>query len=174
MNRFKTILAGLAFASIAASAPALAQTSGQPAATAGGQCIGEGAKKELTTCPGNGPTEFDVGKHGKQPQVNFRTAPSPAGDSSAARNALELLFFGWFMPAPHTPRRGRKLLARFVTLHEVPESECAAVGEPTFAVVLARSANGVVLVFNRYRKVWELPGGLIDPSESARDSAARP
>ena len=105
--------------------------------------------------------------------VNFRTAPSPAGDSSVGRNALELLFFWWFMPAPHVPRRGRQLLARFVTLHEVPEPDCAPIGEPTFAVVLARSANGVVLVFNRHRKVWELPGGLIDPGESARASAAR-
>jgi 8-oxo-dGTP diphosphatase len=64
-------------------------------------------------------------------------------------------------------------LARFVALHEIPETECARIGEPRFAVVLARSANGVVLVFNRYRKVWELPGGLIDPGETARDGAAR-
>jgi 8-oxo-dGTP diphosphatase len=105
--------------------------------------------------------------------VNFRTAPSPAGDSSAVRNALELLFFGWFVPAPHNPRRGGKALARFVALHEVAEPDCATVAAPTFAVMLARGANGVVLVFNRYRKVWELPGGLIDPGESARDSAAR-
>ena len=47
---------------------------------------------------------------------------------------------------------------------------CATLATPTFAVVLARSRDGVVLVFNRYRKVWELPGGLIDPGESARDS----
>ena len=105
--------------------------------------------------------------------VNFRTAPSPAGNTSVVRNAFELLLFGWFIPAHHIPGRGRQLLARFVTLHEVSESECAPIGEPSFAVVLARSANGVVLVFNRYRKVWELPGGLIDPGEAARDSAAR-
>jgi 8-oxo-dGTP diphosphatase len=105
--------------------------------------------------------------------VNFRTAPSPTGNTSVVRNAFELLLFGWFVPAQHIPGRGRKLLARFVTLHEIPESECTQVGEPRFAVVLARSANGVVLVFNRYRKMWELPGGLIDPGETARDSAAR-
>ena len=73
----------------------------------------------------------------------------------------------------HTQGRSRQSLARFVQLHETAESEWAPVGEPTFAVVLARSANGVVLVFNRYRNVWELPGGHIDPGESARDSAAR-
>jgi 8-oxo-dGTP diphosphatase len=105
--------------------------------------------------------------------VNFRAAPSPAGNGSVARNALEALFFSWFVPAPHTPRRGSQALARFVALYEVPESECATVAEPAFAVVLARSAKGVVLVFNRYRKVWELPGGLIDAGETARDCASR-
>lgn len=48
------------------------------AETAGGACVNEAAKKELTTCPGTGPKEFDVGKHGKAPQVNFRTAPQAA------------------------------------------------------------------------------------------------
>jgi 8-oxo-dGTP diphosphatase len=42
-----------------------------------------------------------------------------------------------------------------------------------FAVVIARSAGGVVLVFNRYRKLWELPGGLIDAGETPRDAAQR-
>lgn len=44
---------------------------------------------------------------------------------------------------------------------------------PTFAVVLASDKAGVLLVFNRYRKVWELPGGLIDPGESAREAVTR-
>jgi hypothetical protein len=35
-------------------------------------------------------------------------------------------------------------------------------------VVLARSPTGVVLVFNRYRKVWELPGGLVDAAIRTR------
>lgn len=65
------------------------------------------------------------------------------------------------------------MLARFVALHEVEESDCARVASPGFAVVIARSPKGVVLVFNRWRKVWELPGGLIDAGETARDSAAR-
>ena len=64
-------------------------------------------------------------------------------------------------------------LARFVTVHDVPESEYAGIATPTFAVVLARGSDGVVLVFNRYRKVWELPGGLIDAGESAREAVAR-
>jgi 8-oxo-dGTP diphosphatase len=68
-------------------------------------------------------------------------------------------------------------LARFVALHAVPEDECAqprAIPAPArFAVLLARTPQGVTLVASRYRKVWELPGGLIDPGETARDCAAR-
>lgn len=60
-------------------------------------------------------------------------------------------------------------LARFVSLHALPEGS----GTPRFAVVLAITARGIVLVFNRWRRVWELPGGLIDPGESTRDCAAR-
>ena len=64
-------------------------------------------------------------------------------------------------------------LARFVAWYEISEADHTTVAEPTFAVVVARSAKGVVLVFNRYRKVWELPGGLIDPGESPRDCGVR-
>jgi 8-oxo-dGTP diphosphatase len=64
-------------------------------------------------------------------------------------------------------------LARFVAIHDVSESQCATIATPAFAVVLASDTAGVVLVFNRYRKVWELPGGLIDPGESPREAVAR-
>jgi 8-oxo-dGTP diphosphatase len=64
-------------------------------------------------------------------------------------------------------------LATFVAVHEVLESQCATKATPAFAVVLARDSAGVVLVFNRYRQVWELPGGFIDPGESAREAVAR-
>lgn len=64
-------------------------------------------------------------------------------------------------------------LASFVAVHDVTEPEHTLIATPTFAVALARSSDGVVLVFNRYRKVWELPGGLIDAGESPRDAVAR-
>jgi 8-oxo-dGTP diphosphatase len=64
-------------------------------------------------------------------------------------------------------------LARFVTFHEVPENEVPARLRPVFAVILARARQGVVLVFNRYREVWELPGGFIDSGESPRQAAER-
>src|SRR4051812_45543543 len=41
-------------------------------------CIDDKAKASLNACGGNGPKEFDVGKHGKSPQVNFHSAPPPA------------------------------------------------------------------------------------------------
>ena len=62
-------------------------------------------------------------------------------------------------------------LARFIALH--PEPESAPFTPPRFAVVLARHPRGVVLVYSVYRKVWELPGGLIDPGETPRQAAAR-
>jgi 8-oxo-dGTP diphosphatase len=64
-------------------------------------------------------------------------------------------------------------LAQFTRFHEVSEADRALVVEPAFAVVIARSPGGVVLVFNRYRKVWELPGGYIDAGESPREAAQR-
>jgi 8-oxo-dGTP diphosphatase len=64
-------------------------------------------------------------------------------------------------------------LARFIALHEKPEPESAEAGGVRFAVLLARTPRGITLVFSRYRQVWELPGGLIDAGETARQAAAR-
>ena len=64
-------------------------------------------------------------------------------------------------------------LARFVTLHQVPEGDHGETGTARFSVTLARAPEGITLVYSRYRKVWELPGGLIDPGETARACAAR-
>src|SRR5688572_8532277 len=64
-------------------------------------------------------------------------------------------------------------LARFIAFHEIAEAAAAATHRLHFAVVLARTPRGVLLVFNRYRRVWELPGGLIDAGETAHDAAVR-
>lgn len=64
-------------------------------------------------------------------------------------------------------------LARFVALHELAEERQATLGPLYYAVVLARAPAGVVLVFNLWRRVWELPGGLIDAGENARSTAER-
>lgn len=64
-------------------------------------------------------------------------------------------------------------LARFSAFHEAPEHEIPARLRPVFAVVLTHWREGVLLVLSRYRKVWELPGGLIDPGETPRQAAER-
>ncbi len=87
--------------------------------------------------------------------------------------ALMRIFARWFVPSQRLHARSGGALASFVTLHAVPEQAHAETGSARFAVVLARADAGITLVFNRYRRVWELPGGLIDPGESARDCAAR-
>jgi len=61
----------------------------------------------------------------------------------------------------------------FVAFHAFPTGQPPPDVPLTFAVVLGRAPTGVLLVFNRFRQVWELPGGLIDPGESARDAARR-
>ena len=39
--------------------------------SAGGQaCWSSAAEKNLASCPGSGPTTFNVGKHGKQPRAD--------------------------------------------------------------------------------------------------------
>jgi 8-oxo-dGTP pyrophosphatase MutT (NUDIX family) len=63
-------------------------------------------------------------------------------------------------------------LARFVAFHEISELDAASVS-PTYAVMMAHSHKGVVLVLSRFRRVWELPGGAIDPGESPRQAAIR-
>jgi 8-oxo-dGTP diphosphatase len=63
--------------------------------------------------------------------------------------------------------------SRFIAFHAVAETALPPGLAPGFAVVMAHGPAGVVLVFNRHRQVWELPGGLVDPGESAREAAGR-
>jgi 8-oxo-dGTP diphosphatase len=103
----------------------------------------------------------------------LQPAPPPP-PRSIARMIFEGLFFAWFVPGSR-PRRAERApaLASFVAVHEVDEERHAQIAVPSFAVVIARASSGVVLVFNRYRQVWELPGGLIDANESPRVAVAR-
>jgi 8-oxo-dGTP diphosphatase len=43
----------------------------------------------------------------------------------------------------------------------------------TAALVVLWHDDDCLLVFNRFRMAWELPGGMIDPGESAREAAFR-
>jgi 8-oxo-dGTP diphosphatase len=79
---------------------------------------------------------------------------------------------GWIVPAS-APAIPAATHANFVAFHE--SIEAAEFGGATlgFAVMIPRSTEGVVVVFNRFRRVWELPGGLVDPGESPRAAAVR-
>ncbi|GAB3463588.1 NUDIX hydrolase [Actinophytocola sediminis] len=41
------------------------------------------------------------------------------------------------------------------------------------SLVVVRLENEVLLVFDRWRKQWELPGGGVEPGETAREAAVR-
>lgn len=43
----------------------------------------------------------------------------------------------------------------------------------THALVLARHQGKTLLVYNRFKSEWELPGGMIDPGESPGECALR-
>lgn len=70
---------------------------------------------------------------------------------------------------PVTNERGEQLLS----LLDIGELEVHAFSPVTFALVIARDEKGFLLAFNSKRKVWELPGGMIESDESARQCAAR-
>jgi 8-oxo-dGTP diphosphatase len=64
-------------------------------------------------------------------------------------------------------------LARFVAFHDVPAALPPGFAPLTFAVTLAHGPAGIVLVHNRRRQLWELPGGLIDAGETPPEAARR-
>ena len=43
----------------------------------------------------------------------------------------------------------------------------------TSSLVVVRGDSGFMLLHNKYRSEWELPGGLIDPGETPRECAER-
>ena len=66
---------------------------------------------------------------------------------------------------PIVNERGERLLA-------VREGDVSTL-DVRVSIILARHEQGVVLVRNNYRSIWELPGGYIDPGERASDCAGR-
>ena len=45
--------------------------------------------------------------------------------------------------------------------------------KPTTAFVIVESVKGYMLLYNKYRQVWELTGGIIDEGESPKDCVIR-
>jgi 8-oxo-dGTP pyrophosphatase MutT (NUDIX family) len=62
--------------------------------------------------------------------------------------------------------------SRFVAFHELPE-DAPGMASLSYAVMIAHARDGVLLVHSRLRRVWELPGGALDPGETARQAAVR-
>jgi 8-oxo-dGTP pyrophosphatase MutT (NUDIX family) len=66
---------------------------------------------------------------------------------------------------PIENERGERLLA-------VYEGD-VGIENVSVSIVLARHSEGVVLVRNSHRLIWELPGGYIDTGERPSDCALR-
>ena len=66
---------------------------------------------------------------------------------------------------PIVNERGERLLA--VRVGDVSTQDVHV------SLVLAHHEQGVVLVRNKHRSIWELPGGYVDPGETASDCALR-
>jgi 8-oxo-dGTP diphosphatase len=52
-------------------------------------------------------------------------------------------------------------------------SDESEVDSVTCSLVVVRFGSEVLLVFDRWRRQWEIPGGGLDPGETARDAATR-
>ncbi|MBA9003505.1 NUDIX domain-containing protein [Thermomonospora cellulosilytica] len=62
---------------------------------------------------------------------------------------------------------------RLVSFHPVAEETRFDDAPLPLALVAVWHGDSLLLVFNRYRRCWELPGGHIDPGETPRQAAAR-
>ncbi|TCC11786.1 NUDIX hydrolase [Kribbella soli] len=64
-------------------------------------------------------------------------------------------------------------LLTFDRLHEADLSSLDPSVPLTASLVVLWSGHKCLMVFNRFHRAWELPGGMIDPGESAREAAVR-
>jgi len=64
------------------------------------------------------------------------------------------------------------IFRRFIPEKKIGDlrSQCVPL---TVSIMIARSGDGCVLVYNRFKKHWELPGGFIDAAESPEAAAGR-
>ncbi len=61
---------------------------------------------------------------------------------------------------------------RLISVREIDEGYAATL-LIRFSLIIARNENGYLLVFNKARRVWEMPGGFVDAGESPRQCAVR-
>ena len=66
-------------------------------------------------------------------------------------------------------KKGTKLIG----FHPIQESEIGGYTPFEFSVTLIKHRGKFLLVFDKHKNHWEVPGGAVDPGESARDCAVR-
>jgi 8-oxo-dGTP pyrophosphatase MutT (NUDIX family) len=73
---------------------------------------------------------------------------------------------------PVTDRSGNELLA----IDRITEGELDhpnPAGDLPLSLIVVMHAGKVLMIFNRWREEWELPGGMIDSGETPRQAASR-
>ncbi len=60
-----------------------------------------------------------------------------------------------------------------IGFHPIQESEIEAYNPFEFSVTLIKHQEKFLLVFDKYKNQWEVPGGAVEAGESARDCAMR-
>jgi 8-oxo-dGTP pyrophosphatase MutT (NUDIX family) len=62
---------------------------------------------------------------------------------------------------------------RLLDIHIVPASRLSEFHPTPASFVVVTVKDTVLLVFDRWRAQWELPGGMREPGETARQAAVR-
>jgi len=67
-------------------------------------------------------------------------------------------------------KKGNKL----IKLHKVDETDIhKKFSKLTHSLIVCTQAKKVLFILNNWKKLWELPGGIIEDNESPRDCAIR-
>lgn len=61
----------------------------------------------------------------------------------------------------------------FLDFFDKKESEFKNFSPPTHALIVVKKENKFLLVYDKWKEQWELPGGMIEENESTRDCIIR-
>ena len=126
------------------------------AAADGGVCISESGKAALSACENKGPASFNVGAHGKAPQVNFHSAPPPADLKKREQQKFDITSIENALIDRRAPQRQAATGASL--------NQTASLGAPT-AAGPTLSQNEIDALKARLRACWDVPVGM----QNARD-----
>lgn len=77
------------------------------------------------------------------------------------------------MTSEQGPLATGPLSMQLLAFERVPEERPPTDHELTYVLLVVRSRRRILLVHERERGLWELPGGRIDPGETPRQAAVR-